>query len=101
MEAFCGGVRAMAEGMVVQRAQSRPLDEAAVARQLAKAGGSRFCVRDLQIEMERDLFLPVSALNELRRRVLDALYANMACAGRRPTKGGESGTGVWLQGSLL
>lgn len=98
LEAFCGGVRAMAEGMVVQRAQSRPLDEAAVARQLAKAGGSRFCVRDLQIEMERDLFLPVSALNELRRRVLDALYANMACAGRRPTKGGESGTGGMAAG---
>ena len=77
LEALCGGVRAQAEGMVVQSARSRPLDEASVARQLAKSGGSCFSVRDQKIEMEGDLFLPLSAINELRRSALDRLFEEM------------------------
>ncbi len=62
-----------AEGETVQAAQKRPLDPAAVEKQLAKSGNTVFCMERMEIDMQEDVFLPVKALNDLRRRACEGL----------------------------
>lgn len=60
-------------GDVVSRAQTKALTKEAVAKQLKKTGDLGFEVTDLEIQLEEDCFLPVSALNQLRRELLERL----------------------------
>lgn len=60
-------------GPVVQRASSRGLTKEAVQKQLIKTGGSGYRVQQLEIDIEDGLFLPVSALNQMRRELLEQL----------------------------
>ncbi len=68
-----GDATVTVEGVSAQLAGNRPTDEAAVRKQLEKTGGTPFCFEDLHISLGENLFLPVSALNELRRDGLEAL----------------------------
>lgn len=77
LEAQCGGFSARAAGMTVMPAHKRPLTKEDVEKQLKKTGGSHFAPGRMEIRMEENIFLPVSALNELRRKVLDELYGMM------------------------
>lgn len=54
-------------------AKNRALDENAVWEQLEKLGGTPFCLQELHCEIEGAVFLPVSALNKLRREATEAL----------------------------
>lgn len=56
------------EGDLVQQAQNQPLDRERVDRQMRKTGDEPFCFRDLKIRIEGEVFLPMQALNSLRRR---------------------------------
>ena len=62
-----------AEGAVVQQATGRPMTEEDLTKQLRKTGGTAFTVQDLYITADPELFIPVSALNSLRREVLEQL----------------------------
>lgn len=75
------------EGETVQQAQKRPLGEEEVRRQLAKTGGSDFRAEKITIRMEGEVFLPVKAVNELRRSALEKLRAGRIADCRR-----QSGT---------
>lgn len=55
-------------GAVVEHAQKMPLQHENIEKQLRKTGNSRITVSDCEIVIKGDVFLPVSALNELRRR---------------------------------
>ncbi len=61
------------QGTVPSAAVNRPLLLADVEKQIRKTGGSGFAFNCLDIIMEDDLFLPMQALNELRRNALEAL----------------------------
>lgn len=74
---------AEAWGVEVMAAQKRPLTEADVTKQLKKTGGSAFCAEEIRIEMGENVFLPVSAINELRRDALDQLWEKLGEKGRR------------------
>ncbi len=90
-------------GETVQEAKKQPLDAESVKKQLGKSGNTPFCVEDtdMAIEMEGDVFLPVKALNDLRRsacsRLEDAVIAGYGLdyPSRRNYGGGkaESGSG--------
>lgn len=54
-------------GDTVQMAKGRPLDEAAVRKQLNKLGDTVLELGELRCDMDENAFLPVSALNALRR----------------------------------
>ncbi len=75
------------EGETVQQAQKRPLGEEEVRRQLAKTGGSGFRSEKITVRMEGEVFLPVKAVNELRRSALEKLRAGRIADCRR-----QSGT---------
>lgn len=59
-------------GENVEAAQKRPLQHQDIKKQMEKTGNSLVKVSECRIAMQEDLFLPVSALNELRRRGVEA-----------------------------
>lgn len=83
LTAVCGQIRAEGEGMTVMAAQKRPLSREDVEKQLKKTGGSCFSAGAMDIRMGESVFLPVSALNELRRQTLEALFVKMTDRYRR------------------
>lgn len=67
-------------GAFVEPAKKMPLQTENVRKQMLKTGNSCVDVKECEIVMEGEIFLPVSALNELRRMGVDA-YEN-ACITR-------------------
>ena len=63
------------QGETVQAAQKNPLTAEDVKRQLVKTGASLLEVKDVDVAMEGEGFLPVRALNALRRAGIEA-YEN-------------------------
>lgn len=80
------------QGDVVQRAKKCPLTEAELAERIKKTGGSGFVFDALQLEIETDSFLPVGALNRLRREGLAALEARILEQYRRESEGSQTET---------
>lgn len=60
-------VSVTSEGDTVSGAQSAPLDAVSVERALSKFGSTPFSVADMHIELDGEVFMPMSALNGLRR----------------------------------
>ena len=60
-------------GEVPQQAQNRPMEEAQFLKQMKKLGGTPFTWEQLDLHLEGTLFVPVGALNNLRRAGLEAL----------------------------
>lgn len=63
----------LVEGAVVQTAQNQPLTEDKLRRQMMKTGNSSFYFEELQIDLAGRCFLPVQAVNEIRRQAVEAL----------------------------
>lgn len=80
-------------GEQVQAAQNAPLTAEEVSRRLCKMGGTLLNVKGCEIRMEDGCFVPVRALNELRRQAVEAFeIAVTESRGRLPVKeltGGE------------
>jgi putative protease len=57
----------------LQAARTRPLNEAYLREHLGRLGTTPFELHRLEIRLEGDVMLPVSALNELRRRAAEGL----------------------------
>ncbi len=62
------------EGQIPSPAEKRPLDKERILKQMKKTGNTPFEFSDFTIDMQGDIFLPMQALNELRREGLDAFY---------------------------
>lgn len=60
-----------AEGPICTKAQKKPLSKETVADKLSKVNDTLLSIDDLNIEIDKDLFVPLSALNELRRTAVD------------------------------
>ncbi len=75
----------MVTGDIPQKAQKRPTSRERITEQMCKTGDSPFDFEDFSLEMEEGLFLPVSQINELRRRGLEALGERILRPYRRRT----------------
>ena len=64
-------------GDVVQEAQKAPITQDALAERLGKMGDSYFCVKNPVLDMDDNIFMPVKAINELRRQALELLLENV------------------------
>jgi putative protease len=74
------GVRkAEAVGAVPEQARTAPLTEEKIAKNIAKLGGTPYYVRDLAVDVDEGLMLPVSSLNELRRNAVAKLAEARIC----------------------
>lgn len=65
------------EGAIVEQAQKRPMMKEDIVKQLCKTGNTDFVFETLNIEIEEDIFIPVKALNELRRQAFELLEENI------------------------
>ena len=61
------GEKVQVLGQAPQAAEHQPMTREKVLKQLNKTGGSPFSFETLTAQIEGDLFLPVQALNDLRR----------------------------------
>jgi len=63
-------------GAVCLRAENRPIEENRVRDGLLKLGDTEFVMdrNDIEVILTGEVFFPMSALNELRRRACEALY---------------------------
>lgn len=74
---------ATAEGPVPEAARTREITRLDVETQLAKTGGTPYRCEVARSKVERGLSVPLSALNSLRRQVLDDLSAQRAVPPQR------------------
>ena len=70
-------------GETVLKAQKRPLSEEELRTRLSRTGDSFFEIREIDVTTDGEAFLPVSAVNDLRRRALDELREKICQASRR------------------
>ena len=66
------GVSVTVYGDIVQSAKKMPLQSDNIRKQMIKTGNSLVKISECKISVQGDVFLPVSALNELRRKGVDA-----------------------------
>ena len=79
----CGETEVCVEGADVQRAEKVPMSRDRLEKQMKKTGNTPFVFEQLDIQMDEDIFLPVQALNELRRQALGMLEAKLLESGKR------------------
>lgn len=72
MKAEHGQPEVTVYGAVVEEAKKMPLQEDNIRKQLLKTGNSHVEVVACEVEMKGNIFMPVSALNELRRMGVEA-----------------------------
>lgn len=66
-------------GDIVQQALKSPMGEEDIRKSLMKTGNSCVTVQDCRIAVQGDVFVPVRALNKLRRDAVDAFEQQMIC----------------------
>ncbi len=77
------------EGDRVQQAQKQPLDAARIEKQMRKTGSTEFVFEQLDVLAEKDIFLPVQSLNELRRYGIRKLEEQILAGYCREIQGDE------------
>ncbi|MBQ9991682.1 MAG: U32 family peptidase [Lachnospiraceae bacterium] len=70
---FYNHIQAEVFGPLVEEAKSRALQREDIEKQLKKTGNTAFIFSNLTIHMDEDTFLPIKALNEIRREAFVAL----------------------------
>lgn len=73
LETECHGIRTTAEGNPVQTSLNKPVTGQMADAQLRKTGNTPFYFEDLILDVEEQIFLPMSELKQLRRKCFDQL----------------------------
>ena len=95
LELTQGNVTVKVEGQICQSAQNQPATEEKVRKQLNKTGATSFYFEQLDIELKGNIFLPVQALNELRREGFEKLTGkNTGSVGEKGRVSGADRTGT-------
>ena len=58
-------------GDICRQAANKPLDVATVKEKLSKINDTMLCLNSVNVEIKGDVFMPLSALNALRRKAVD------------------------------
>ena len=86
MTAAFGEIQVQITGELVMAARKQPLNEEKIRRQVVKLGNTPFVWRSLDIITDNQSFLPVTALNDLRRAAIDQLSEAVLKPYRRQIK---------------
>lgn len=70
---FHGDISVTVTGNEVQKAMKQPISRENIADGISAVGGTHFELTDLVIDMDNDIFYPLKAIKELRRRGLEEL----------------------------
>lgn len=71
------------EGEIVQEAQKQPLQMEKIEQQIRKMGASLLKVQDIKVKTQGQVFLPIGAINELRRKAVLAMEDKLIAAPSR------------------
>ncbi|HOP73868.1 MAG TPA: DUF3656 domain-containing protein [Bacillota bacterium] len=71
-----GNQVAVTSEIPLQTAKNRPLTAEVLREQLGRLGNTPFYLADVRCELEGQVMLPLSALNQLRREAIDQLVEN-------------------------
>lgn len=66
-----GEISVTVTGAIVEKAKKQPTGEAELIEKLQKTGGSEICIETIETEIEKDIFVPMSAWNQLRREAME------------------------------
>lgn len=80
----CGKSAAVRSDTLPEPAQTRPLTQEEVARQLAKCGGTPYYAKSIRCDLAPGLSLPLSAVNALRREALESLARQLGEPDAKP-----------------
>lgn len=80
------GITVEVTGEKAQEALNQPMNAERVDKQMRKTGNTLFEFDKLQIELDGNLFMPMQALNELRRTGIEALEKQILSSFRRAGK---------------
>ncbi len=58
---------------LVEKAKKQPTSKSQIEKQLSKLGNTIFEAAELHVDMEKDVFIPVGQLNELRTKAIEQL----------------------------
>lgn len=83
IELSMGEVSVLVSGDVVQSARNQPLSIEKVETSMRKTGNTPFIFEKLTIDMDDDIFMPVQAVNQLRREALEQLESALLADKRR------------------
>lgn len=89
LELSAGSCTTSVTGDVPQKAKKQPTSRERIVEQMCKTGNEPFDFGDFQLQMEEELFLPVSCLNDLRRKGMQALEAKLLMSYRRTAPAGR------------
>lgn len=73
-------------GEAAQEAKKQPATRESLERQLQKTGGTPFVFESLEIQMEKESFVPVQQLNQIRREALRLLEKKLSSSDYRTLK---------------
>lgn len=82
LEMSCCGITVSAEGMIPEKAKNRPADKEYVSRQLDKLGDTVYTISNINAEIDKELMLPASAINALRREAVEKMDAEIIAAAK-------------------
>ena len=84
---YCNSVSYTHLDVYKRQAQKQPLDPARIEKQMRKTGNTEFTFDNLEILIEGNVFLPMQALNELRREGIEELTEQIQMQYRREEAG--------------
>ena len=76
--------RVLIQGDQVQEAAARPLTMEDVIKQVRKTGTTSFSIDSIDVEMDENVFLPVSAIKTMRREACDQMQTLLESRRDRP-----------------
>ena len=59
---------------ILQKAEKNPLTEDSIIKQLSKLNDTPFYIEDISFDIEDDLFISLSEINNLRRKLVEEIY---------------------------
>lgn len=83
IELSLGEIAVSVLGDVVQTARNQPLSKEKVEASMRKTGNTPFAFEQLLIDMDDDIFMPVQAINQLRREAIEKLEEALLADKRR------------------
>ncbi len=70
-------------GDMVETATGKPMDRETVFDKVSKTGGTRYVFETIDIQMSEDVFYPLKALKDLRRKAIAALEEKIIATSKR------------------
>lgn len=74
------------EEIIVKKADNTGISEERIKEQLSKTGNTPFEMKDIQVIMDKDIIVPISALNSIRRNALESLERELLNSFKRDKK---------------